>query len=76
MRVFLIKHKGASIWQNMFFDRTVGFSGDDDNDIHLGILFFRKNDATTYLKTLKHKDLYEVVGATVDKSSTDNRKQR
>ena len=72
MRVFLIKHKGASIWQNMYFDRQVTFS--NDNKIPIGILFFKKKDAEAYLKTLNLHDLYEVVGATVDKSSADNRK--
>ena len=72
MRVFLIKHKGASIWQNMYFDRQIEFS--NNNRIQLGILFFKKKDAEAYLKTLTFHDLYEVVGATVDKSSADNRK--
>ena len=72
MRVYLIKHKGATIWQNMFFDREFTFS--DNNKIHSGILFFRKKDAEAYLKTLEYKEFYEVVGATVDKSNFDNRR--
>lgn len=72
MRVYLIKHSGATIWQNMFFDREFTFF--DNNKIHSGILFFRKKDAEAYLKSLKHKELYEVVGATVDKSDKDNRR--
>ena len=72
MRVYLIKHTGATIWQNMFFDREFTFS--DNNKIHSGILFFRKKDAEAYLKTLEYKKFYEVVGATVDKSNIDNRR--
>ena len=72
MRVYLIKHKGATIWQNMFFDREFTFS--DNKKINSGILFFRKKDAEAYLKTLEYKEFYEVVGATVDKSNFDNRR--
>ena len=72
MRVFLIKHKGATIWQNMFFDREFTFS--NNNKIYSGILFFRKKDAEAYLETLEYKEFYEVVGATVDKSNFDNRR--
>jgi hypothetical protein len=72
MRVFIIKHKGATIWHNMYFDRKVSFS--DDNEINIGILFFRKKDAQAYLKTFKYSEFYEVVGANVDKSNADNRK--
>lgn len=68
----LIKHKGATIWQNMFFDREFTFA--ENNKIHSGILFFRKKDAELYLKTFEYKEFYEVVGATVDKSNFDNRR--
>ena len=73
MRVFLIKHKGATIWQNMYFDKEVTFS--DGNKINTGKLFFRKKDAEAYLKALEYNEFYEVVGATVDKSNVDNRKR-
>ena len=69
MRIYLIKHTGATIWQNMYFDREFTFT--DNNKIHSGILFFRKKDAEAYLKTLEYKEFYEVVGATVDKSNFD-----
>ena len=72
MRIYLIKHTGATIWKNMFFYREITFS--DNNKIHLGILFFRKKDAEAYLKKLEYKEFYEVVGATVDKSNFDNRR--
>jgi hypothetical protein len=65
MRVFIIKRKGASTWYNMYFDKEITFS--DGNKINTGKLFFRKKDAEAYLKTLEHKEFYEVVGATVDK---------
>ena len=73
MRVFIIKHKGASIWQNMYFDKEITFS--DGNKINVSKLFFRKKDAEAYLKALEYNEFYEVVGATVDKSYTDNRKK-
>jgi hypothetical protein len=73
MKVYLIKHKGATIWQNMFFDRELTFS--DGNKINTGILFFRKKDAEAYLKTLKYTEFYEVVGANVPKSIKDNRRK-
>jgi len=37
MRVFIIKHKGANTWGNMFFDRELTFS--DGNKINTGLLF-------------------------------------
>lgn len=73
MRVYLIKHKGAAIWQNMYFDKEVTFS--DGNKINMGLLFFRRKDALAYLETLSYKEFYEVVGATVDSSNVDNRKR-
>ena len=73
MRVFIIKHKGATIWQNMYFDKEIVFS--NGNKINAGKLFFRKKDAEAYLKALEHNEFYEVVGATVDKSNADNRKR-
>ena len=72
MRVYLVKHTGATIWQNMYFDRELTFS--DGNKINAGLLFFRKKDAEAFLKTLEYKQFYEVVGATVDKSNFDNRR--
>jgi hypothetical protein len=72
MRIFSIKYKGASTWQNMYFSREFTFS--DNNKIIAGILFFRKKDAEAYLNTLEFKEYYEVVGATVDKSKLDNRR--
>jgi hypothetical protein len=73
MRVFIIKHKGATIWQNMYFDKEITFS--DGNKINVGKLFVRKKDAEAYLKALEPNEFYEVVGATVDKSCTDNCKR-
>lgn len=72
MRVFIIKHKGATIWQNMYFNEEITFS--DGNKINVGKLFFRKKDALAYLKALEYNEFYEVAGATVDKSDADNRK--
>lgn len=72
MRAFVIKHTGKTIWQNMLFDREITFS--DDEKVFAGLLFFRKKDAKKYLKTFEYKQLYEVIGVTIDKSKKDNRK--
>ena len=71
MRAFAIKHKGKTIWQNMLFDREITFS--DNDKVSAGSLFFRKKDALKYLETFEHKQFYEVVGITIDKSEKDNR---
>lgn len=74
MRVYLIKHKGASILRNMYFDRNFTFT--DGDKFVVGLLFFRKNHALKYLETLDNKEFFEVVGATVDKVEQDNRKRK
>ena len=53
-KMFKIGQKGATIWQNMFFDREFTFS--NNNKIYSGILFFRKKDAEAYLETLEYKE--------------------
>jgi len=73
MRIYLIKCTGATIWQNLYFDRRAIFP--DGEKIYLGVFFFHKKDAKAYLETLENNEFYEVVGATVDKSKTDNRKK-
>lgn len=72
MRVYLIKRKGATIQLNMIFDQRIKFS--NDKEISVGKLFFRKKDAKEYLQTLEWNECFEVIGATVDKSKSDNRK--
>jgi len=67
-----VKFKGKTIWQNML--RDYKFTFNDGDEIYVGTLFFRKKDAKKYLETL-NKELYEVVGATIDKSKIDNRKR-
>lgn len=64
MRIYLIKHKGSTILQNMFCDREFTFT--NNNKIHVGLLFFKKKDADMYLKTLEYKQFYKVIGAIVD----------
>ena len=54
--------------------RDYKFTFNDGDEIYVGTLFFRKKDAKKYLETL-NKELYEVVGATIDKSKIDNRKR-
>lgn len=72
MGVYLIKHTGASIERNMYFDRSFEFN--DGGKIYVSIVFFRKKDAEKYLKTLEHNEFFLVVGATMDKVESDNRK--
>jgi len=72
MRAYIIKFKGKTIWQNML--RDYKFTFNDGDEIYVGTLFFRKKDANKYLETL-NKELYEVVGVTIDKSKIDNRKK-
>ena len=64
MRVFIIKRKGSTIWQNMYFDKEIIFS--NGNKINTSKLFFRKKDAEAYLKALEYNEFYQIVGATVD----------
>lgn len=71
MRVFIIKRKGATILQNMDFDRELIFP--DGSKTYTSKLFFRKKDAKAYLKEMEYSEFFEVVGATIDKSNTDNR---
>lgn len=73
MRIFLIKHKGATIWQNLSLDTKITIG---DDTVFAGKYFARKKDADLYLSVSIYKDYYEVVGATVDISKDDNRKKK
>jgi hypothetical protein len=73
MRIFLIKHKGATIWQNLLMETRITIG---DDTIFAGKYFARKKDADLYLNVSIYKDYYEVVGATVDISKDDNRKNK
>jgi len=73
MRAFVIKHTGKTIWQNILFDREITFS--DKDKIYAGLLFFRKKDAQKYLETFEYKQFYEIVGVTIDKAETNNRRK-
>ena len=72
MRAFTIKHKGATIPINMVWEETMNIG---INAFEIGYLFFRKKDAKKYLNTFNHKELFEVIGLTIDKSNKDNRKR-
>jgi hypothetical protein len=71
MRAYTIKRKGATLWYNIYLDKEISF--DNGNKMYVGRLFFRKKDAKQYLDTMEHKQYFEVVGLTIDKSKTDNR---
>lgn len=74
MRAYTIKHKGATIWQNLMLEQHIALSNKDI--IYAGLLFFRKKDAEKYLQIFKYKEFYEVVGMTLDQSKQDNRKRK
>jgi hypothetical protein len=74
MRVYLIKHKGATIINNITFDESLQFP--DGGKVYTARLFFRKKHAQKYLSSFRYPEFFEVVGATVDKSSKDNRKNK
>lgn len=73
MRAFIIKHKGKTIWQNMYLTDKITI---EDKSFYIGTIFFRKKDAQKYLSVLKYKEFYEVIGVTIDKSKQDNRKTK
>ena len=74
MRVYLIKRKGATIAQNLVYSHKVYV--EDEFIGHVGLWFFRKKEAKRYLSSFEHPELFEVVGATVDKVEQDNRKTK
>ena len=69
MRIYLIKRKGSTYWWNMVLDRSITFA--DETKVFCDFIFYRKKDAQKYLKTFEHKEYFEVVGATIDKSKTN-----
>lgn len=73
MRIYVIKHKGASNWQNLYLERELTFT--DGDKIYAGLMFFRKKDAEKYRKTFEYPEGSEVIGATLDKCMQDNRRK-
>jgi hypothetical protein len=73
MRIFIIKYKGANIWQNFVTEKQLTFK--DEVKILTGYFFFRKKDAEKYLKTFEYSEFFEVVGCGVDQTKGDNRKK-
>lgn len=69
MRAYTIKHKGATILQNI----TMEFL--QEHELYVGMIFFRKKDAMQYINTFEYKQFFEVIGLTIDKSNKDNRKK-
>lgn len=66
MRIYTIKHKGATIWHNMYFYKQMSI---ENKNINIGLLFFRRKDAKLFLDSLPYKDYYEIVGASIDKKN-------
>ncbi len=57
----------------MLLNNTLEFS--DSHKIYYDFVFYRKRDANRYLDTFGgYKEYFEVVGATLDESEKDNRK--
>lgn len=73
MRIYVIKRKGASIWQNISVSTTMVY--ENQSKSLCGYFFLRKKDAEKHLKTYKYSEFFEVIGCSVDKAKGDNRKK-
>lgn len=71
MKIWIIKHKGKNWWGNMGLDNEIS---DGNTTVNSQPCFYRRKDALWYMKTKKYTEFYEVVGATLDESTQDNRK--
>lgn len=73
MRIFLLKHKGATTFWNIC---TFGSVQINQKTLYISEAFLRKKDAKKYLDSLEYGYYYEIVGATVDKVKSDNRRKK
>jgi hypothetical protein len=74
MKLYAIKHKGASIIENFLgcsMERTIGNSF----TCYCPEVFFRKSDALKWLDEYPSPDFLEIVSLEVPKSKQDNRKR-
>lgn len=62
MNLWLVKRTGADWWGNYMHDRELTFT--DDTTVYAQMAFYRRKDATKYLKTLTYPEFYEVIKAT------------
>lgn len=74
MKLYIIMHKGASIFQNIDFQNSVNY--DDGTKHYITNAFWRKKDAKRYLKTYKYHEFYKIIQLEVPKSKEDNRKTK
>jgi hypothetical protein len=65
MRLYIIKIKGANVWQNLLLENKLVYENGDI--IHCDNVFFRKKDANRHLQCFEYKEFFEVKGLTIDK---------
>ena len=76
MRAYIIKRKGKTWLGNMLLNNRIKFSSGDE--IFFDNIFYRKKDAKLYLQLYfpaKYRELFEVIGVTIDESKRDNRRK-
>ena len=75
MKIYIIKHKGANTWANVFCGYSGQMEFNNGDIISYGYYFFRRKDAVRVLKTMKYSEFYEVVSATLKPTTQDNRRK-
>lgn len=81
MKIWIIKHKGATWFGNFMHNVTMEIiptARQEPYKMYAQYCFYRRKDAVKYLKANypENIDLFQVVGATLPKSKQDNRKTR
>lgn len=71
MKIWIIKNKGKNWFGNMLCTHAVSIEG--KTIAYAQLCFYRKKDAVLYMKQEYKHDFYEVVGAELPESKTDNR---
>jgi len=74
MKVYLVKHVGASISRNFLSTSTEIQIG--KKRMHFSKAFLRRKDAVEYKKNLIFSEYHEVIPAEVGPSSGDNRRRK
>jgi len=77
MVIYIVKHKGATIWCNMDFNEVTFSKGTEIlNKFLVGGFFFRKKDAKYYIEHQKnYPEFFEIISVELPKSKDDNRKR-
>lgn len=74
MKIYLIKHRGKTILQNLIAVDT-SILEEEGNKCFAGQYFFRLKDAKKHLNTFGYKEFFEITSAEVKESKQDNRKR-